>query len=149
MEPWRLIFRRGFAPLLSNSALNALQDGLKQDDPALVQGCVVVRRPVPGCWDLAAVVLGLLAYVGREGEGLFSVFEVSEFHERLKEAAAQKLGQMDAATLFLNWFDKTPRDLMRKNLLQETHLELRKRKIASRIREKQSLVERIPSSTNQ
>jgi hypothetical protein len=91
----------------------------------------------------------LLAYVGREGEGLFSVFEVSEFHERLKEAAAQKLGQMEAATLFLDWFDKTPRDIMRKNLLQETHLELRKRKTASRIREKQSLSERIPSSTNQ
>jgi hypothetical protein len=149
MEPWRYIFRRGFAPLLSNSALNALQDGLKQDDPALVQGCVVFPKPMPGFWELPAAAVGLLAYVGREGEGLFSVFEVSEFHDRLKEAAAQKLGQMEAATLFLDWFDKTPRDIMRKNLLQETHLELRKRKIASRIREKQSLSERIPSSTNQ
>lgn len=148
MEPWRLIFRKGFAPLLSNDSLVALQNGLKHDDPALVQGCVVFPRPMPGFWDLPAAAVGLLGYMGREGEGLFSVFEVSEFHERLMQAAAQKLGQMDAAILFLSWFDKTPRDLMRKNLLQETHLELRKRKTASRIREKQSAQQRIPSSSN-
>lgn len=138
METWRFIFRKGFAPLLSISALEALKTGLHQDDPTLVQGCVVFPKPIPGFWDLPAAVTGLLAYIGREGEGLFSVFEVSEFHNRLKDAAAQKLGAENNAQELLEWFDKAPREIMRKELLGEVRRELRARKVATKARVKKS-----------
>ncbi len=129
METWRFIFRKGFAPLLSFSALEALKSGIQQDDPALLQGCVVFPKLIPGFWDVPAVATGLLAYIGKEGEGLFSVAEVTEFHNRLKEAAAQKLGAVNIAQGFIEWFDKTPRQLMRKELLKEVRREIKARKV--------------------
>lgn len=124
MEPWRNIWRTGIAPLLSSSSLLAIQHALEDDDPHLAQGCIVFPKPVPSCWDLPPLALGLFAYCGMEGEGLSTIFEVSDFHDRLMIAVDQRLGDPGATREFLNWFDGVPRQVIRAELLPEIAMEL-------------------------
>lgn len=127
MEIWKNIWRKGIAPLLSSSSLVALQRALDEADPHLAQGCVVFPRPVPSCWDLPPLALGFFAYCGMEGEGLFSIFEVSDFHDRMILAVDEHLDEPGACQEFLNWFDATERKAICERLLPEIRWELSQR----------------------
>jgi hypothetical protein len=60
-----------------------------------------------------------LGYCGWQGEKLETVGDVEEYFARCCFEADQKLGEAAACRWFLNWFDDTPRDEMRKELLAE------------------------------
>jgi hypothetical protein len=66
--------------------------------------------------------------MGWQGEELKTVGEVEEFFARACFDADQRLGEPAACRWFLNWFDDTPRNRMRHELLEEIELELNKRK---------------------
>ncbi|MSR32471.1 MAG: hypothetical protein EXR99_13310 [Gemmataceae bacterium] len=119
MDNWRFIFRQGIAPLLSHSSLVALKKGLREDDPALLQDCVVFPRANPLAWDLPASACGFFGYCGKEGEGLVTVYEIEQFHERLCLEVEWRLGWPGAARVFLDWCDTTTRSAMRRNLFLE------------------------------
>jgi hypothetical protein len=69
----------------------------------------------------AACVLG---YCGWQGEGLQSVAQVEEFFARLCFEADQRLGEPAACRWFLNWYDETGREEMRRQLLAEVNRSL-------------------------
>jgi hypothetical protein len=119
MESWRKAWRDGVEPLLSIAGLEALREGLATDDVQLLQGgtttppssTCVRDRPVEG-----ACVLGYSAW---QGDGLETVGEVEEFFARICFEIDERLGEPAGCRWFLNWFDETPRDQMRKLLLSE------------------------------
>lgn len=134
MEPWRTTWRSGFLPafrgLLDPAALsaglNALAVALYNDAPELVQGSTSVPPPLLSCEDMPTEGADAVAFVGwkagrlaRDAEGKTRVREVEKF---FAESCALCNGQLpgDAACrAFLAWFDTTPRDLMRAELLAE------------------------------
>lgn len=119
MESWRLVFRDGFVLSLSTTALTALADALRSDDKRLIQGSTTTPPPLMcvADWPVeAACALGLCGWVG---EDLTTVGEVEEFFAKACFDADQRLGEPAACRWFLNWFDDTPRDEMRRELLAE------------------------------
>lgn len=127
MESWRLIWRKGIAPTLPTAGLEALGEALRTDDPRLVQGSTTTPPPlmcVAGWPVEAACAIG---FCGWQGAGLVSVGEVEQFFGRKCFEADQLTGEPADCRWFLNWFDDTPRDEMRRELLAEVELSLRER----------------------
>jgi hypothetical protein len=119
MESWRMVWREGFAPVLSTPGLEALWQALREDDPQLTQGSTTTPPPV-GCMEGAAVegCCGI-GWCGWKGDRRETVGEVEEFFARCCFEADQRLGETAGCRWFLNWFDDTPRDEMRASLLNE------------------------------
>ena len=127
MESWRLVWRDGFVPVLSTSGLEALRDALRGYDPRLTQGSTTTPPP-PMCvqdWPVEAACA--LGFCGWQGDELESVGQVEEFFARACFEADQRLGEPAACRWFLNWFDETPRDDVRRELLPEVLRALRRR----------------------
>jgi hypothetical protein len=68
-----------------------------------------------------------LGYCGWQGEGLETVGEVEEYFARVCYEADCCLEEAGAVRFFLNWFDETPRDAMRAQLLAELNRSLAQR----------------------
>jgi hypothetical protein len=119
MESWRKVWREGLEPLLTTEALVALQQALQQDDPRLVQGATTSPPPLMCVQDWPVEAACALGYCGWVGDGLETVGEVEEFFARLCFETDCRLGEPAACRWFLNWFDETPRDEMRRELLNE------------------------------
>ena len=68
-----------------------------------------------------------LGFCGWQGDRLDTVGEVEEFFARCCFEADQRLGEAAACRWFLNWFDDTPRDEMRAELLAEIEWALEER----------------------
>src|SRR5579884_2437240 len=128
MESWRKVWRDGVAPLLSNTALEALRRGLVSDDARLIQGATTTPPPLQCVQDWPVEAACALGYCGWQGEGLESVAEVEEYFARLCFEVDQRLGEPAACRWFLNWFDETPRDEMRNLLLAEVNRTLAQRR---------------------
>ncbi|WP_439627567.1 hypothetical protein [Gemmata sp.] len=124
MESWRLVWRDGFAPVISTDRLVAIRDALRDDDPRLIQGQTASPVPLsvpPTTEAKAACVLGLCAFVGG---GPTTTGHVEHVFAALCFDADQRLGEPAACRWFLNWFDDTPRAEMRRELLAEVELVL-------------------------
>lgn len=124
MESWRKVWRDGMAPQLSVASLGALQKALQHDDPRLLQGNVVSPPPLERLRDWPVEAACALGYCGWQGEGLETVAEVEEFFARVCFETGQRLGEPAACRWFLNWFDDTPRDEVRRELLTEVNREI-------------------------
>jgi hypothetical protein len=129
MESWRLVWRDGFVPVVSTAGLEALRDALQADDSRLTQGSTTTPPPLMCVQDWPVEAACALGFCGWQGENLETVGEVEEFFARLCFEADQRLGEPAACRWFLNWFDDTPRDEMRQELLNEVQ---------------RALVERLP-----
>jgi hypothetical protein len=127
MERWREVWRGGFAMVLPTDALEALAVALRDDDPKLTQGNTTTPPPLMCVQDWPVEAACALGYCGWQGEDLETVGQVEEFFARLCFEADQRLGEPAACRWFLNWFDDTPRGIMRAELIQEVMLELSKR----------------------
>lgn len=127
MESWRLVFRDGFAHVLSDNALRALAEGLRFDDPRITQGSTTTPPPLMCVQDWAVEAACCLGYAGWQGEGLDTVGEVEEFFARACFAADERIGEPAACRWFLNWFDDTPRQEMRRELLAEVERAMKER----------------------
>ena len=127
MESWRKVWREGVSPLLSNEALEALRRGLVGDDARLIQGATTTPPPLQCVQDWPVEAACALGYCGWQGEGLETVAEVEEFFARTCFEADQRLGEPAACRWFLNWFDETPREEMRRLFLPELDRSLAQR----------------------
>lgn len=127
MESWRIVWRNGFVPGFSTVGLEAVRQALLTDDPRLIQGATTTPPPLMAVQDWPVEGCCGVSYCGWQGEALTTVGEVEEQFARLCFEADQRLGEPAACRWFLNWFDDTPRDQMRKGLLAEVELALRTR----------------------
>lgn len=127
MESWRKVWRDGMAPQLSIAALGALQKALQNDDPRLLQGATTSPPPLECVRDWPVEAACVLGYCGWQGEGLETVAEVEEFFARACFETDNRLGEPAACRWFLNWFDDTPRDEVRRELLAEVTRTLARR----------------------
>jgi hypothetical protein len=127
MESWRKVWRDGFAPMLSTTGLAALRDALTADDGRLLQGSTSSPPPMMCVQDWPVEGACALGYCAWKGEGLETVGEVEEFFARACFEADQRLGEPAACRYFLNWFDDSPRDEMRAELLAEVERVLAER----------------------
>jgi len=131
MESWKKVWREGVAPLLSDESLETLQRGLSSDDGRLLQGATTCPPPLACVQDWPVEGACVLGYCGWRGEGLETIGEVEEFFARMCFEIDQRLGQPAGCRWFLNWFDETPRDEMRRQLLAEVERSLARRQDTS------------------
>jgi hypothetical protein len=124
---WQLAWREGIAPVLSTEALLALKKALERDDPRLLQGATTSPPPLQAVQDWPVEGACALCYGGWQGEGLFTVEQVELYFAQICFDADQRLGEPSACRYFLNWFDETPRDEMRQQLLPEVEWALAQR----------------------
>jgi hypothetical protein len=127
MEAWRKVWRDGLAPQLSVAALQALRQALQSDDARLLQGATTSPPPLQCVQDWPVEAACVLGYCGWQGDGLETVGEVEEYFARMCFEIDQAMGEPAACRWFLNWFDDTPRDEMRRELLTEVHRTLAER----------------------
>jgi hypothetical protein len=97
------------------------------DDPRLLQGATTTPPPLQCVQDWPVEAACVLGYCAWQGEGLETVAEVEEFFARACFEADQLLGEPAACRWFLNWYDDTPRDEMRRLLLAEVNRTLAQR----------------------
>src|SRR5262245_19683413 len=119
MDSWRKVWRDGMEPLMSVEGLLALQRALRNDDPRLGQGATTTPPPLMCVQDWPVEAACALGFCAWQGDGLETVGEVEEFFARACFEADQRLGEPAGCRWFLNWYDETPRDEMRRSLLEE------------------------------
>ena len=119
METWRKVWRDGVAPQLSTAGLEALHRALQADDDRLLQGATTSPPPLQQVRDWAVEGACVIGYCGWQGDGLETVSQVEEFFAQVCFEVDKALGEPAACRWFLNWFDDTPRDRMRRELLSE------------------------------
>src|SRR5437763_9030928 len=127
MESWRNVWRTGVATLLSTESLESLREALATDDPRLLQGSTTTPPPLQCVQDWPVEAACALGYCGWIGDGLETVAEVEEFFARMCFEIDQQMGEPAACRWFLNWFDDTPRQEMRRELLIEVQRTLAER----------------------
>src|SRR5438552_17129476 len=131
MESWRKVWREGLAPQISTAGLEALRAALVNDDARLIQGATTSPAPLQCVQDWPVEAACGLGYCGWQCDGLETVAEVEEFFARTCFEADQRLGEPAACRWFLNWFDETPREEMRRQLAAEVHWALTQRQTGS------------------
>src|SRR5262249_18032099 len=100
-------------------SLTALARGLECDDPRLMQGSTTTPPPLMCVQDWPVESACALGYCGWIGDGLETVGEGGEVFGRMCFEIDQRLGEPAGCRWFLNWFDETPRQQMRQELLPE------------------------------
>ncbi len=131
MEMWRRVWRDGLVPRLSARALRALRTALVSDDPRLVQGTTCSPPALQALCEQRVETACALGYCGWQGEGLARVGEVEDFFQQLCDGADERLAERAVCRFFLNWYDDTPREVMRRELLTEVERALRCRALAA------------------
>ncbi len=131
MESWCKVWREGLAPLLSTAGLDSLQRALGEDDPRLQQGATTTPPPLACVQDWPVEAACAIGFCGWQGDGLETVGEVEEFFARMCFEIDQRVGEPAGCRWFLNWFDETPRDEMRSQLLAEVNRTLAARHSAT------------------
>ncbi len=124
MESWRQVWREGIAPSLSTAGLQALSAGLQADDSRLVQGSTTTPPPLMTVADWPIEAACALGYCGWQAEGCKTVGEVEEYFARVCFDCDSRLKEPAACRWYLNWFDDTPRNEMRRELFIEVEREL-------------------------
>lgn len=130
LESWRLVWRNGFVPVLSTENLSALRNALVTDDPKLLQGQTTNPPPLMCVQDWPCEGGCALGYMGACQYGGFGNAKVKDAETFFAAAcwdADTQLGEPAGCRHFLNWFDDTPRDEMRAELLAEVDLALTER----------------------
>lgn len=130
MESWRVVWRDGFAPILSTVGLEALWRALRNDDQRLTQGATTSPPPLMRHRDDCVNGCCPISWCGWQGENLATVGEVDDFFARCCYEADERLGEPAGCRWFLNWSDDTPRQEMRLELLAEVERTLEQRFIA-------------------
>lgn len=109
---------------MNEKHLSALKQALEADDIRLVQGATTTPPPLMCVQSWPVEAADALGYMGWQGSNLETVGQVEEFFAKMCFEADQKLGEPAACRWFLNWYDDTPRDEMRRDLLHEVKVAL-------------------------
>ncbi len=129
MEKWRRVWREGLAPNLSIVGLEALQRALVEDDPRLLQGTTCYPPLLDALRERDVEATCALGFCAWQGEGLGKVGQIEEHFQRVCDAADALFSEPAACRFFLNWYDDTPRDEMRRELLAEVSHALQQRQV--------------------
>lgn len=139
MESWRAIWRKGFEPQFPTAGLVALRDALRADDPRLTQGSTTTPPPLMCVADWPVEAADAIGFVGasvlggfadatptgrQTNPGAATVGQVKEFFARACFGADNACSEAGACRWLLNWFDDTPREEMRAELLAEVEFNL-------------------------
>jgi hypothetical protein len=119
MVHWQQIWRLGIAPQLSAAAIRSLRRGLSTNDRRLVQGRTSNPPALLGLEDAEVEAACAIGYAGWQGEGHDTVGSLNAYFEHICSAADTALGEPCASRHFLDWFDATPREVMRRALAAE------------------------------
>jgi hypothetical protein len=131
MEKWRQVWREGFMPQLSTEGLEALETALACDDARLLQGTSYYPPLMGPLQGRAVEATCAICYCGWQGERLDTVSAVDQFFQRVCDGTDQQFVEPAACRFFLNWYDDTPREAMRRELLAEVKLALLQRRVAA------------------
>lgn len=134
-KTWQEVWRVGFAPLLSRATLEQLAEALRSDDERLIQGSTTLPPPLMVVQDWPAeggCAVGFCGVIDRGGFGVATVRDCDVYFSTACFDADARLGHRADSRWFLNWFDNTPRDEMRRELLPEVE-----RAIAARAENKE------------
>jgi hypothetical protein len=82
-------------------------------------GATTIPAPDRPVWLNPVEAACVLGFCGWKGENLETVESVEEYFGALCLRADQVLGAHSACRYFLNWYDDTPRERMRRELLAE------------------------------
>lgn len=124
MQSWIKVWRRGFSKVLSTPGLAALRVALETNDPRLVQGATTSPPPLQCVKDWPVEAADAIGFCGWQGDGLKTIIEVEEHFAKACFDADQLLGEPAECRFWLNWYDDSPRDEMRRELLAEVVREL-------------------------
>jgi hypothetical protein len=116
---WRRVWREGFVPVLPLKGLKALQEALASNDPALLQGQTTVPPALAEVQDWPVEAACATTYCGWKGLDLGSVLKADEYFAQVCFDVDETLDEPAGCRHFLNWYDETPRDQMRRELLPE------------------------------
>jgi hypothetical protein len=119
LPTWAVVFRNGIAPELTTAELTALRVALDLDDGRLTQGATTTPPPMDCAKHMRCEGACAIGYAGWVGDDLPTVGDVEEFFARVCWDADQRLGEAGGVRHFINWFDETPRDEVRRLLLAE------------------------------
>lgn len=119
MTPWQRAWRVGFAPGISTDGLKALMGALFVDDPRVTQGITTTPPPMMSTQDCPVEAADAIGFCGWQGDGLSTAGEVEEYFAKACYDADHRLGEEGACRWFVNWFDNTPRNEMRRLLMDE------------------------------
>lgn len=118
-ERWREVFRTGLVPLLSRETLARLRTALAADDDTILQGDTA-HSDHWGCDDEECCGACLLAWCGwTQGATLG---EVEEAFSTLCYRVDCAFGDPGAVQSLVRWWDESPRDFARAELLAELAL---------------------------
>jgi hypothetical protein len=127
MEKWRRVWREGIAPNISEKGLRSLQLLLRFDSSRVIQGSVSVPPNLAGMHEMMPVAACAIGICGWQGEGCKSVAQVEGYFHRVCDAADSQFDEPATTRYFLNWFDETPREVMRREMLSEVALALKEK----------------------
>lgn len=119
MESWRRVWRDGISPGMTTSGLLQLRRGLAEDDPRLTQGRVCSPPPLQCVLDWPVEGGCALTYAAWLAGEVRTVGEASDEFAEACFRADRRLREPGAARYFLDWFDDTTREEMRRELLAE------------------------------
>jgi len=122
-EEWKRVWREGFAPQFAREGLVALADALRADDPSLIQGATVNPPPLRCHWDDCVTGACAVGFIGWK-DGITRVRDLEEWWADTCHRADERLCDQAGCRHFLNWFDDTPRDEVRTELLAEIERQL-------------------------
>lgn len=121
-------FRVGIAPQFTTETIVALRDALANDDERLIQHTTTEPPPLLCVADWPIRCGCGVAFCCWVGEMLIKVAEVHESFGRVIVESDRLLGGVAKTSAFLHFWDDTPRDQMRAELLTEVELILSERR---------------------
>jgi len=114
---WEKTWRDGFTKVLPEAGIALLRQALITDDKRLIQGGTT-NPPLLMCVQDFAMCAGCAITLAAVGRYDCTVGEAEEAFAKACSEADEKLDEPAACRWFLNWFDDTPRDEMRRELLR-------------------------------
>ncbi len=141
-----MVWQRGVLPQMTTRQLEVLRDALVSDDNRLLQGATTSPPPLLCVqdWPCEGGCLIAFPYAFEDGDSpepraswaegvavLASPKTVGEVEQHFAEvcwAADQAIGEPAVIRELINWFDETPREVMRRELLTEVTAGLAARK---------------------
>lgn len=121
IEPWRRVWRDGLGPQFSPTSLVILRGGLLQDDPRLLQRATAHPEPSPLFSADAIEGCCALGFGAWQSGALQRIGDLATFFNHLCSTADDRLGELAGCRYFLDWYDQTPRPVMRHELLGEVN----------------------------
>ena len=116
MESWKKSFAH-IADVCGVPALQVLRTAVSENYCSLIQGTTVAYEPATNPGDRTVCGACAVGYMYWKADDMDFADDVEEAVAATFSEVAKKAGWDRAPDLFTNWYDETPRDEMRRELL--------------------------------